>query len=117
MSIYLRQICLVAEQLEPVVEQIENLFGVPICHRDPEVATFGLENALFAFGSQFLEVVAPIREGTAAISGNKHLRCIQVRINNGGYCCAVFPGRMCMPVAHESGAHNRDRQLLCFMHT
>ena len=66
MSIYLRQICLVAEQLEPVVEQIEHLFGVPVCHRDPEVATFGLENALFAFGSQFLEVVAPIREGTAA---------------------------------------------------
>ncbi|MGM0571351.1 VOC family protein [Marinobacter sp.] len=66
MSIYLRQICLVAEELAPVVEQIENLFGVPVCHRDPEVATFGLENALFAFGSQFLEVVAPIREGTAA---------------------------------------------------
>ncbi len=66
MPIHLRQICLVAEQLAPCVRQIETVFNVPVCHRDPEVAAFGLENALFAFGSQFLEVVAPVREGAAA---------------------------------------------------
>lgn len=66
MPIHLRQICLVAEKLEPCRRDIEAVFQTPVCHRDPEVATFGLENALFAFGSQFLEVVAPTRPGTAA---------------------------------------------------
>src|SRR5262249_30373715 len=38
---------------------------VRVAYRDPEVASFGLENAVFPVGNQFLEVVAPIREGTA----------------------------------------------------
>ena len=66
MPIHLRQICLVAHELAPNQQNIEAVFQVPVCHRDPEVATFGLQNALFAFGTQFLEVVAPTRDGTAA---------------------------------------------------
>ncbi|MFC4260945.1 VOC family protein [Marinobacter lacisalsi] len=66
MPIHLRQVCLVAEKLEPCRRDIEAVFRTPVCHRDPEVATFGLENALFALGSQFLEVVAPTQPGTAA---------------------------------------------------
>jgi hypothetical protein len=62
----LRQICLVAPQLEPAVEQVRRLFGVEVCHRDEAVAKYGLVNALFVFGHQFLEIVAPTREGTAA---------------------------------------------------
>ena len=62
----LRQICLVAPRLAPVVEAIEAIFGLPVCHRDPAVAAYGLENALFVCGQQFLEVVAPVRDGTAA---------------------------------------------------
>lgn len=66
MPIHLRQVCLVAENLEPCLRDIEAVFRTPVCHRDPEVAAFGLENALMAFGSQFLEVVAPTQPGTAA---------------------------------------------------
>lgn len=66
MPIHLRQVCLVAEQLAPCLRDIEAVFRTPVCHRDPEVAAFGLENALVAFGSQFLEVVAPTQPGTAA---------------------------------------------------
>lgn len=62
----LRQICLVAPELEPAVEQVRRIFGVDVCHRDEAVAKYGLANALFVFGHQFLEIVAPTREGTAA---------------------------------------------------
>ena len=42
------------------------MFGVRVCHRDPEVGQFGLHNALMPFGTSFVEVVAPLREGTTA---------------------------------------------------
>lgn len=62
----LRQICLVAPRLDEAVQQIEAVFGLTVCHRDPAVAAYGLENALFVLGHQFLEVVAPLQPGTAA---------------------------------------------------
>jgi len=62
----LRQICLVAKQLEPVVEDIRAIFGLEVCHRDPGVAKYGLVNALFPIGTSFLEIVAPVEPGTAA---------------------------------------------------
>ena len=62
----LRQICLVAPQLEPVVDAVHAIFGLDVCHRDLAVAKYGLVNALFVCGHQFLEVVAPTRDGTAA---------------------------------------------------
>jgi len=75
----LRQICLVARELEPVVEDLCAVFGVKVCHRDPAVAHFGLQNALMPFGSSFLEVVAPLRDGTAAG------RYLARRAGDGGY--------------------------------
>ncbi|MBL0730963.1 VOC family protein [Piscinibacter sp. HJYY11] len=62
----LRQICLLAPELEPAVEQVRRIFGVDVCHRDEAVAKYGLVNALFVFGHQFLEIVAPTRDGAAA---------------------------------------------------
>jgi hypothetical protein len=62
----LRQICLAAAELEPAVEQVRRIFGLEVCHRDEAVAKYGLVNALFVFGHQFLEIVSPTREGTAA---------------------------------------------------
>lgn len=62
----LRQICLVAPALEPVVSDIAAILDLAVCHRDPAVAAYGLENALLPIGSSFLEVVAPTREGTTA---------------------------------------------------
>ncbi len=62
----MRQICLVAPHLEPVVDDIAAIMGLSICYRDPNVAHYGLENALFPVDDILLEVVAPFRDGTAA---------------------------------------------------
>ncbi|CCD88334.1 conserved protein of unknown function [Bradyrhizobium sp. ORS 285] len=64
--LHLRQICLVARSLEPVVSDIAAIMGLEVCYRDPHVGKYGLENALLPVGPILLEVVAPIREGTAA---------------------------------------------------
>lgn len=65
-AIRMRQICLVAPHLEPVVGDIAAIMGLAVCYRDPNVARYGLENALLPVDTILLEVVAPFREGTAA---------------------------------------------------
>jgi hypothetical protein len=62
----LRQICLVAPKLAPVVDDIAAIFELEVCHRDSGVAKYGLENALLPIGTKFLEVVAPTKQDTAA---------------------------------------------------
>ncbi|GAC1334985.1 MAG: hypothetical protein NVSMB20_09260 [Bradyrhizobium sp.] len=62
----LRQICLVAPQLEPVVSDIAGIMGLRVCYRDGNVAKYGLENALLPVDTILLEVVAPLQPGTAA---------------------------------------------------
>jgi hypothetical protein len=62
----LRQICLAAPRLQRVVEDLQSIFNVEVCYRDPNVAPYGLENALLPIGTDFIEVVSPIREDTAA---------------------------------------------------
>jgi hypothetical protein len=62
----LRQICLVAPRLEPVVGDIAAIMGLTVCYRDSNVAHYGLKNALLPVDAVLLEVVAPFREGTAA---------------------------------------------------
>ena len=79
MWLRLRQVALVAAELDPVVEDLRAVFGLAVGHRDPGVASFGLENALLPIGTQLLEVVAPTRDGTA---GGRHL---QRRGGDGGY--------------------------------
>jgi Glyoxalase-like domain len=79
MSLRMRQICLVARQLAPVVDEFRAVLGLEVCHRDPGVGKFGLENALFQIGHNFLEVVAPVREGTTAG------RYLDRRGGDGGY--------------------------------
>lgn len=61
----LRQVCLAAPRLEPVVQVLERSLGLAVCHRDEGLAAFGLVNALFTCGEAFLEVVAPMHSGTA----------------------------------------------------
>ena len=79
MWLRLRQICLVARELKPVEEQLNKVLGINVCFRDPGVAFFGLENALFPIGNQLLEVVAPVEETTA---GGRYL---ERRGGDGGY--------------------------------
>ena len=62
----LRQICLVAPQLEPVIGDIAAIMGLNVCYRDGNVAKYGLVNALLPVDTTLLEVVSPSREGTAA---------------------------------------------------
>jgi hypothetical protein len=62
----LRQICLVAPQLEPVISDIAGIMGLDVCYRDGNVEKYGLVNALLPVGTILLEVVAPFRDGTAA---------------------------------------------------
>lgn len=57
----LRQAVLCARDLEPTVERLRSELGLGEPYRDPEVGYFGLENAVFAIGDTFLEVVSPVR--------------------------------------------------------
>jgi hypothetical protein len=90
----LRQICLVAPQLEPVISDIAGIMGLHVCYRDGNVAKYGLENALLPVDTIFLEVVAPFRPGTAAG------RFIDKTGGRGGYM-AIF----CCDDPDERGAH------------
>ncbi len=79
MWIRLRQIALVARDLDQVTEDLRAILGLEVGFRDPGVKVFGLRNALFPVGSQFIEVVSPIKEGTA---GGRYL---ERRGGDGGY--------------------------------
>lgn len=57
--------------------------GLEICYRDRNVAHYGLENALLPVDTILLEVVAPVRDGTAAG------RFVEKTQGRGGYM-AIF---------------------------
>src|ERR1051325_3826482 len=63
--IRLRQVALVARDVEAVLGDLHAALGIDVAYRDPGVATFGLQNAVLPVGNQFIEVVSPTREGTA----------------------------------------------------
>lgn len=75
----LRQICLVAAELRPAVEDLKAVLGIEECFHDPAVGKYGLENALLPIGRNFMEVVAPVEDGTAAG------RYLDRRGGDGGY--------------------------------
>jgi len=97
MPIRLRQICLVAAQLTPTLAAFKEIFGLEVCFVDPAVATFGLENSLMAVGSNFIEVVAPFKENTAAG------RYLKRRNGDGGYMV------ICQCDSHEAQAARKAR--------
>jgi hypothetical protein len=79
MWLRLRQIALVANELDPAVDALRDVLGIAVCYNDPGVRRFGLENALLPVGNQFIEVVAPVEEDTA---GGRYL---ERRNGDGGY--------------------------------
>ena len=81
MYLRLRQIAFVAEELAPVESLLIDVLGVKVCFNDPGVGTFGLHNALYPVGSQFIEVVAPI-DRTENTAGRRYL---DRRGGDGGY--------------------------------
>jgi len=76
---HIRQIALVARALEPVEEDLRAILGLDEPFADPGVAEFGLKNAVFALGDQFLEVVCPVRADATA------QRYLERRGGDGGY--------------------------------
>jgi hypothetical protein len=62
----LRQAVLAARSLDPVADMLRSRLGLGEPFSDPGVGHFGLRNAVFALGDTFLEVVSPVRDGTAA---------------------------------------------------
>ncbi|HVI32408.1 VOC family protein [Phenylobacterium sp.] len=75
----LRQIALVARDLDRACAQIREVLGLDYAYDDPGVGKFGLRNAVFPVGDTFLEVVSPKEEGTTAG------RLLTKRGGDGGY--------------------------------
>ena len=75
----LRQFVFVAEDLKQAVVDIGATLGLAVCYNDPNVANFGLVNALLPIGGDLIEVVAPFKEGTTAG------RLLERRQGDGGY--------------------------------
>ncbi|ETR76085.1 hypothetical protein X566_16030 [Afipia sp. P52-10] len=79
----LRQICLAAPKLDRLVDDLQEIFDIKVCYRDPNVAKYGLQNALFVIGDGFLEIVSPTEPNTAGG------RFIERTKGHGGYM-AIF---------------------------
>ena len=77
----LRQICLVAHDLDKTVDELCSVFDIRVCHRDPNVAKYGLVNALMPIGTSFIEVVSPTIPGPSTAAG----RYLERRGGDGGY--------------------------------
>ena len=60
-----RQIVFAAQSLEQGRDALAALFQLEPPFRDPGVAEFGIDNAVFVFGDQFIEVISPYRADTA----------------------------------------------------
>jgi Glyoxalase-like domain len=61
----IRQIVFAARNLAHSREQLASLLGLTGAFRDPGVAEFGIDNAVFSLGDQFIEVISPTQPGTA----------------------------------------------------
>jgi hypothetical protein len=62
----LRQAVLVVRDLEAVAGALREGLGLGAPYHDEGVGHFGLRNAVMALGDTFVEVVSPVRDGTAA---------------------------------------------------
>ena len=87
----IRQIVFVVRDLAASAARLADLLGLDPPYRDPGVGEFGLDNAVFAFGVQFVELVSPVRAGTTA---GRQLE----RRGEGGYMVIV-----------QTDAFDRDR--------
>lgn len=62
----IRQIVFAATDLQQGAARLAALLGLDAPYRDLGVAEFGLDNAVFVFGDQFIEIVSPMQSGTTA---------------------------------------------------
>ena len=97
MSIHLRQVALVASDIEAVTDDLCAVFGLRVCHIDPGLAIWGLENRLLPIANDFIEVVSPVQPGTAAS------RYLERRGGDGGYMV------ICQADSRETQSACRER--------
>ena len=97
--IRLRQVAMIAPDLDPVVDQLCEAFGFEVCFHDPGVGEFGLRNALLLVGDQFLEVLSPIEDDTTVG------RLLEKRGGAGGYMAIYEVDDLDARLAHL-GARN-----------
>ena len=96
-EIRIRQICLVAHDLERIQQQLESVFGVEVCYRDPGVGRYGLQNMLIPFGDQLLETVSP-QPGEHDTAGGRYLKR---RGGDGGYMVIMQVPKAAYPSYRE----------------
>src|SRR5688500_10257415 len=82
-DVRLRQVVVVTSDLRRVASELQSALDLPEPFVDPGVGVFGLENRVFAAGDCFIEVLTPIRDGTA---GGRYL---ERRGGDAGYM-AIF---------------------------
>jgi hypothetical protein len=87
---------IVAAELEPVADALRETLGLGEPFRDPGLAMFGLQNAVFALGDCFLEIVSPTEPGTAAG------RYLERQGGDGGYM-------VMFDLEHLAGARQRAK--------
>ena len=98
MAVRLRQVVVVTRDLPSVAGSLQSALALPDPFIDPGVGEFGLENRVFAAGSDFVEVLTPLRDGTA---GGRYL---ERRGGDAGYM-AIFQ------LADLAGARRRVSDL------
>ena len=81
----IRQVVFVVRDLAACSRRLAALLALDPPYRDPGVAEFGIDNAVFAFGDQFIELISPLHTGTAA---SRHLE----RRGEGGYMLILQTG-------------------------
>lgn len=84
----LRQIALVAKDLDAARADIAAVLGLDYAYEDPGVGKYGLHNVVFPVGTTFLEVVSPMTEGTTAG------RLLDKRGGDGGYMVILQAERL-----------------------
>ncbi|WP_293679200.1 VOC family protein [uncultured Phenylobacterium sp.] len=61
-----RQVALVAGDLDRVTDGLNTAFGLKVAYNDPGVGHYGLKNAVLPAGAAFIEVVEPVRDDASA---------------------------------------------------
>ncbi|EPE25535.1 Glyoxalase/Bleomycin resistance protein/Dihydroxybiphenyl dioxygenase [Glarea lozoyensis ATCC 20868] len=64
LSTRLRQIALIAENLDKTTDQLTTVLGVEVIYSDPTVEQWGLKNVMLPIGGDMIEIVSPFEPNT-----------------------------------------------------
>jgi hypothetical protein len=92
----IRQIVLAAHDLPAGRRLLAAVLPLAAPFRGPGVAEFGIDNAVFGFGDQFIEIISPVRSDTAC---GRHL----ARHGDGGYMLILQTDDFAREQAHWAG--------------